>query len=333
MTQKISIHTAGTCQGNPGPGGYCAIITGPGEEKRVRQGQEQQARRLEMSLQAVLIALETAQEMTREIEQEAGLGQTLQAVIHSDSKYIADAFGKNWVKGWKANGWKTQKGEELPGPQTWDRIFELSKGLELTWASLRGRNEDTRNNMADRMADEMAETQAQTGPDTWMNINIHVSGITHEDTQTGGYCAVISAQGAPDQMVRGGCTNTTSSRMKLQAISQTLQKTQEEQAEAADPERQMPRVRVHTRSRYIIETMNQGWTERWQKNGWLTNRGEQVKNQDLWEQILQNAQGMEINWIWSKGTQGNKKQETCYHAALDEINAREPIPELQAATA
>ena len=330
MTQQINIHAAGACQGNPGPGGYCAIITGAGDDRRVRQGQEPQARRLDMSLRAILIALETVREMAQEA------GQPVRTRIHSDSKYIADAFGKNWVRGWQARGWRTQKGEEIPDAPAWDRVRELSQGIEIEWAPLRGRNEDPQNNMADRIADEMAENAAQTGPDAQRNINIHVSGITSEECQTGGYCAIISTKGQPDRTVRGGETNTTSSRMKLLAIRQALREIQDgrrgegEDGETIDPHRQMPRVRVHTRSRYITLTMNQGWTNRWSRNGWLTNRGEQVKNQDLWREIIQNIQGMEANWIWSKGAQGNEQQETCYHAALEEIEVRKPIPELQA---
>ena len=324
-TQEIAIHAAGTCQGNPGPGGHAALIqAGPGKQL-IRRGYEHETRRLQMSIKAITQALEALREMP---PGEASI------TVHSDSKYIADAFGKQWVLKWRQNGWKTSRGEPIDHPEGWEKLMRLTGGLSIRWASLRGRNEVLGNNQADRLAEEMAEFAAASGENAGRNLNIYVSGITGEETNAGGYAAIIEfprdkreppqdnrETSGENRVIRGGETGTASSRMKLQAIILALQEVRE------DPGIPNPRVRVHTRSRYIIETMNQGWIGRWQQNGWRTNRGQEVKNQDLWKELIENIQDLEINWIWSKAHTTPPQAELCYQIAGEELHARqEPVP-------
>ena len=319
ITQETNIHAAGSSQGNPGPGGYAAIIQA-GADRLVRRGNELETSRLRMSLKGIIEALEALREMPTP--------QT-SITIHSDSKYISDAFGKQWVLKWRENGWKTSKGEPIPDPENWENLMgmvtELGKDMRISWASLRGRNDIPGNQQADHLAEEMAEYAATSGENAGRNLNIYVSGITGEESQAGGYAAILDQPGdnPENQVIRGGESNTKSSRMKLQAIILALQEARRKVGQ--DPGSPAPRMRVHTRSRYIIETMNQGWIERWRQNGWLTNRGEQVKNQDLWKELLNNIQDLEINWIWSKTHMTTPQAELCYEIAGEELQAREEL--------
>ena len=325
--QETAIHTAGTCQGNPGPGGYAALIQAHTGQQLIRRGSEQQTSRLRMSIKALTQALEAVRETP---------GSKAPITIHSDSKYLSDAFGKQWVLKWRENGWKTGKGEAMDHPQDWENLMTLTQDLTIRWASLRGRNQVPGNNQADRLAEEMAESAAASGENAGRNLNIYVSGITGEETSAGGYAAIIESpqdnretpreipQEIPQEnrVIRGGETGTSSSRMKLQAIILALRKVRENPGRVENP-----RVRVHTRSRYIVETMNQGWIQRWQQNGWRTNRGQEVKNQDLWKEILENIQDLEINWIWSKAHTTTPQAELCYQIAGEELRERQrPVP-------
>ena len=307
---QTTIYTAASCQGKPGPGGYAALIQTACGEELIRRGYEQETNQLQMSLKAVAHALEALRAMP---------STPGRITVHADSKYLSDAFGKQWVTKWREAGWKTGRGESMEAPQDWENLMRLTQDLEILWAPLRGRNEHPGNHRAERLAEEMAEMAAASQDDASRNLNIYVSGITHEETRVGGFAALIETPGN-DRIVRGGEHDAASSRMKLQAIIMALR---EVQADIALDPTANPRLRIHTRSRYIIETMNQGWIQRWQQNGWLTNRGEDVKNQDLWKEMLAQTDGLDINWIWSKAHTTNPPSELCYSIAQEELDAIE----------
>ena len=134
----VTIHTDGSCLGNPGPGGYGAVVAYQGREKELSGGFRRTTNN-RMELMAVIVALETLSERCR-------------VTVHSDSKYVVDAVGKGWAKRWKANGWMRNKREPAINPDLWDRLLKAldQHDVELRW--LRGHTGNAGNTRADRLA-------------------------------------------------------------------------------------------------------------------------------------------------------------------------------------
>jgi len=107
---EVIIYTDGACSGNPGPGGFCAILTCDGHEKTV-SGSEIQTTNNRMELLAVIRGLES-------------LKRPCTVTIVSDSAYVCNAINQNWLVSWKAKGWK-RKGGELLNIDLWQRLDEL----------------------------------------------------------------------------------------------------------------------------------------------------------------------------------------------------------------
>lgn len=135
--KTVSIYTDGACSGNPGPGGWAAILM-YGDHKKEISGGEAQGTNNRMELIAVISALEMLKEPCR-IE------------LYSDSKYVIDALDKGWAEGWKKNGWKRKSGPAL-NPDLWDRLLTLYEAHEVHLHWVKGHAENPYNNRCDELA-------------------------------------------------------------------------------------------------------------------------------------------------------------------------------------
>lgn len=119
--KEVTIYTDGACSGNPGPGGYCAILVYQGKEKVVSGG-EKETTNNRMELLAVIEALEALKEpcMVR---------------VVSDSKYVVDAIEKGWLSSWQAKGWKKADRKPVLNVELWQRLLpQLSRhNVQFTW--------------------------------------------------------------------------------------------------------------------------------------------------------------------------------------------------------
>ena len=102
--KQVTIHTDGSCLGNPGPGGYGAILESEGREKEISGGYRRTTNN-RMELMAVIAALEA-------------LKQPCSVTLCSDSKYIVDATREGWARSWRRNGWVRNRGDRADEPAT-----------------------------------------------------------------------------------------------------------------------------------------------------------------------------------------------------------------------
>lgn len=136
--KTVDIYTDGACSGNPGVGGYCAILMYNGAEKVV-SGYELETTNNRMELLAVIKGLEA-------------LKETCMVNVYSDSQYVVDAFLQNWVFSWQQNGWKTVGKKAVKNPDLWLRLLELYNVHEVTFIKVKGHSDNEFNNRCDKIA-------------------------------------------------------------------------------------------------------------------------------------------------------------------------------------
>ncbi len=129
----VSIYTDGACSGNPGPGGYCAILQSNGREK-VISGGEKSTTNNRMELLAVIEALRS---LTKKCIVE----------VHSDSAYVINAVNNDWLSGWKARGFHNVK-----NPDLWEKLASLIAAHEVRFVKVKGHSDDELNNRCDEIA-------------------------------------------------------------------------------------------------------------------------------------------------------------------------------------
>ena len=135
--KHITIYTDGACSGNPGPGGWGAILEWNGTEKELSGG-EAQTTNNRMELLAAISALEL-------------LKEPCEVALYTDSQYLCNAINKGWLKGWKVKGWKRKEGE-LKNPDLWQRLDALLATHAVTFFWVKGHADNVFNNRCDALA-------------------------------------------------------------------------------------------------------------------------------------------------------------------------------------
>ena len=145
--KTVTVYTDGACSGNPGPGGWAAILQYNGAEK-VLSGGEAQTTNNRMELLGVISALEALKEPCR-------------VELYSDSKYVIDALEKGWARGWQARGWV--KGDKKPAlnPDLWARLLELCQYHTVNLHWVKGHASNPLNNRCDQLAVEQSRRFSQ----------------------------------------------------------------------------------------------------------------------------------------------------------------------------
>ena len=136
----INIYTDGSSQGNPGNGGYGAILEFQGKRKELSQGFRKTTNN-RMELLAVIAALEALKK------------ENLNITVYSDSKYVVDAIEKKWLDGWVKTGFKKKK-----NPDLWRRYLEASKGHNIKYIWLKGHAGHPQNERCDQLAVAAAQS-------------------------------------------------------------------------------------------------------------------------------------------------------------------------------
>ena len=141
---EIKIYTDGACVGNPGPGGWAAIIL----EKNTKEelfGGEKLTTNNRMELTATIKALEFCQNKE---EKQLSLNQIQ---IYTDSTYVKDGI-TIWIKNWEKNNWKTADKKNVKNVDLWKRLQELVKSKQIEWKWIKGHSNDPMNDLADKLA-------------------------------------------------------------------------------------------------------------------------------------------------------------------------------------
>ena len=137
--QKIIIYTDGACSGNPGPGGWGAVLMS-GSNKKEISGADPQTTNQRMELMAVVAALKALKVTGWEV------------VVYSDSAYLVNAFGQKWLDKWQQNGWKNSKKEEVANQDLWKELLDLTSRNRVTMKKVKGHAGDEYNERCDQLA-------------------------------------------------------------------------------------------------------------------------------------------------------------------------------------
>ena len=145
--KTVYIYTDGACSGNPGPGGWGAILRYAGRAKEL-SGAESMTTNNRMELTGVIAALEALREPCR-------------VELYSDSKYVVDALDKGWAEKWRAKGWKKPDKKPALNPDLWERLLALAEAHELHCHWVKGHAENEFNNRCDALAVAARERAAE----------------------------------------------------------------------------------------------------------------------------------------------------------------------------
>lgn len=134
----VEIYTDGACSGNPGIGGFAAILSAKGKEKEL-YGYKEHTTNNQMELLAVIHAL-------------SHLTTSCQVKIYSDSAYVVNGFVQGWIVNWKKNGWKNASKQEVSNQNLWKTLDHLASQHDVEWVKVKGHSDHPYNNRCDALA-------------------------------------------------------------------------------------------------------------------------------------------------------------------------------------
>ena len=136
--KTVTLYTDGACSGNPGPGGWGAILI-YGETEKELSGGEKSTTNNRMELTAVIEGL-------------SALKEPCYVELYSDSKYVIDGLSKDWAASWQKNGWKKADKKPALNPDLWEKLLELAQIHQLRYHWVKGHADNPKNNRCDQMA-------------------------------------------------------------------------------------------------------------------------------------------------------------------------------------
>jgi ribonuclease HI len=149
MTDKVIIYTDGSCLGNPGPGGYAAVLNYKAARRELWGGEED-ATNNRMELLGAIKALE---QLTRPCAVD----------MYMDSQYVLNGFLKGWLAAWKNKGWMTAAGRPVKNRELWEKLADLAAKHTVTWHHVYGHKGQPENERCDELAQAAARQAGQTG--------------------------------------------------------------------------------------------------------------------------------------------------------------------------
>ena len=136
--QNVTIYTDGACSGNPGPGGWAAVLIAGEHQKEISGGEKTTTNNI-MELTAILEGLKA-------------LKEPCEVDLYSDSAYSVNAFNQGWIWNWIKKGWKTSSGEPVKNREIWEELLQLTKTHKVTFHKVKGHSTNELNNRCDELA-------------------------------------------------------------------------------------------------------------------------------------------------------------------------------------
>lgn len=136
--EKVILYTDGACSGNPGPGGWGAILMYKENKKELSGGQKDTTNNI-MEITAVLEGLKA-------------LKNDCEVEVYSDSAYVVNAFNAKWIDNWKKNGWKNSQKEEVKNKELWQELDTLVQKYKVKFNKVKGHSTNEYNNRCDELA-------------------------------------------------------------------------------------------------------------------------------------------------------------------------------------
>lgn len=148
LSNHYVIHADGACKGNPGPGGWGALIDNPDGSRTLLNGFDAKTTNNRMELAALIAAV-------------GNLPEGVRAEVVTDSKYAIQGLTE-WMKGWKKRGWKSSTGEPVKNQDLWVALDALCQKRVLTWRWVKGHSGNVGNELADSLANEAVAARRST---------------------------------------------------------------------------------------------------------------------------------------------------------------------------
>jgi ribonuclease HI len=139
MSERVIVHTDGACSGNPGPGGWGAVLQYGSTVKELKGGEA--------------LTTNNRMELTAAIEALNALKRPMVVELHTDSVYVKDGLTK-WIHGWKKNGWRTADKKPVKNVELWQALDLAVQRHTIEWHWVKGHNGDEMNERADELANE-----------------------------------------------------------------------------------------------------------------------------------------------------------------------------------
>ena len=136
--EKIIVYTDGACSGNPGPGGWAAVLIYNGKEKEISGGNKNTTNNI--------------MEITAVIEGLKALKYPCEVELYSDSAYVVNTFTQGWIFNWMQKGWKTASGDSVKNKELWQELYSLTKIHKVTFNKVKGHADNHYNNRCDELA-------------------------------------------------------------------------------------------------------------------------------------------------------------------------------------
>lgn len=136
--KEITIYTDGACSGNPGPGGWGAVLMYGSAVKEISGG-ERLTTNNRMEIMGVIRALESLKEPCR-------------VRVHSDSAYVINCFKQRWYENWRRNGWKNAAKQPVENRDLWEALLAQVARHQVEWIKVKGHSDDVWNNRCDELA-------------------------------------------------------------------------------------------------------------------------------------------------------------------------------------
>ena len=136
--EKVTIYTDGACSGNPGPGGWGAILMYKDQKKEISGGEKNTTNNI-MEITAVIKGLEL-------------LKFPCEVNLYSDSAYVVNAFSQGWIYNWLKNDWKTADKSPVKNKELWVKLYNLTKTHKVNFIKVKGHSDNEYNNRCDELA-------------------------------------------------------------------------------------------------------------------------------------------------------------------------------------
>lgn len=136
--KEVILYTDGACSGNPGPGGWGALLIWNGNEKELSGG-EPNTTNNRMEMKAI-------------IEGFRALKEKCHVKVHSDSALIINAFNQNWIKNWQKRGWRKSNKKPVENQDLWKEMLKVMEAHHVDWIKVKGHSTNELNNRVDRIA-------------------------------------------------------------------------------------------------------------------------------------------------------------------------------------
>ncbi len=149
MKKEVTIYTDGACSGNPGPGGWAAILKYKDLERELSGGEA--------------LTTNNRMELMSVVESLSLLREPCAVKIVSDSKYVVDSVNKGWVRAWQRNGWRNSKKITPPNCDLWQKLLQLLERHEVSFCWIRGHAGHPYNERCDRLAVEQSKRFSSRG--------------------------------------------------------------------------------------------------------------------------------------------------------------------------